>query len=73
MGRLAVWSARRLCALLAQYGFSVVRRKGSHIVLQKRSDGNSVTVTVPDHKEIAIGTLQSIIRQSKLPRELFEE
>jgi predicted RNA binding protein YcfA (HicA-like mRNA interferase family) len=29
-------------------------------------------VIVPDHREIRIGTLQSIIRQSQLPRALFE-
>jgi len=27
---------------------------------------------VPDHDEIRLGTLQSIIRQSGLPRSLFE-
>ena len=32
-----------------------------------------VTVIVPDHKEITIGTLGSIIRQSGLPRSLFEK
>jgi len=30
------------------------------------------TVPVPDHDEIRLGTLQSIIRQSGLPRSLFE-
>ncbi|MBB6088058.1 putative RNA binding protein YcfA (HicA-like mRNA interferase family) [Wenzhouxiangella marina] len=39
----------------------------------QRSVGNSsITVPVPLHKELKGGTLQSIIRQSKLPRELFE-
>jgi predicted RNA binding protein YcfA (HicA-like mRNA interferase family) len=30
-------------------------------------------VPVPDHAEVRIGTLMSIIRQSGLPRTLFEE
>lgn len=40
--------------------------------MQKRTDDSTITVPVPDHKEIRIGTLQSIIRQSQLRRELFE-
>jgi len=32
----------------------------------------TVTVPVPDHSEIRLGTLASIIRQSELPRSLFE-
>lgn len=34
--------------------------------------GGTVTVPVPDHAELAIGTLLSIIRQSRLPRAAFE-
>jgi predicted RNA binding protein YcfA (HicA-like mRNA interferase family) len=49
-----------------------VRRRGSHIVMQKRTDDSTITVPVPDHKELRIGTLHSIIRQSQLPREVFE-
>jgi len=41
------------------------------MVMQKREDGNTVTVPVPDHAEIRIGTLQSIIRQSGLTRAKF--
>ena len=50
-----------------------VRRRGSHIVMQGRTEESSITVPVPDHAELRIGTPQSIIRQSRLPRELFEE
>lgn len=40
--------------------------------MQKRADGTITTVPVPDHQELKIGTLASIIRQSGLPRTLFE-
>jgi predicted RNA binding protein YcfA (HicA-like mRNA interferase family) len=40
--------------------------------MQKKTPDWTITVPVPDHKEIRIGTLQSIIRQSQLPRALFE-
>ena len=72
MGRLRVFSGKELCRLLSQHGFQQVRQRGSHAVMQKRSDNSTVTVPVPMHDEIRIGTLQSIIRQSGLPRQHFE-
>jgi len=73
LARLRVFSGKELCALLGRHGFAEVRRRGSHVVMQKRLEGTTVTVPVPDHSELRIGTLQSIIRQSRLPRELFEQ
>jgi predicted RNA binding protein YcfA (HicA-like mRNA interferase family) len=49
-----------------------IRRRGSHIVMQRQLLNRTITVPVPNHDEIRIGTLQSIIRQSKLPRSKFE-
>lgn len=40
--------------------------------MQLRLSYTTVTVPVPDHREIRIGTLRSIIRQSGLPKSLFE-
>jgi len=40
--------------------------------MQKKIPGSTVTVPVPDHKELRIGTLRSIIRQSNIPRSEFE-
>ncbi len=74
MGRLRVLSGREVCAILEANGFSRIRQKGSHIVMQRRSvPGGSVTVVVPDHDELVTGTLASIIRQSGLARSLFEQ
>ncbi|TAN43648.1 MAG: type II toxin-antitoxin system HicA family toxin [Nitrospirae bacterium] len=68
MGRLRVLSGKDVCTILAQHGFSEVRRRGSHIVMQKKISEGTITVPVPDHNEIKIGTLQSIVRQSGIPR-----
>jgi predicted RNA binding protein YcfA (HicA-like mRNA interferase family) len=57
---------------MRQHGFAEVRRRGSHIVMQKRLSDTTITVPVPDHAELRVGTLRSIIRQSELPRSLFE-
>jgi len=69
---LRVFSGKELCRLLSQHGFQQVRQRGSHAVMQKRIGNSTVTVPVPMHDEIRIGTLQSIIRQSGLARQLFE-
>jgi predicted RNA binding protein YcfA (HicA-like mRNA interferase family) len=73
LGRLRVLSGREVCKIFAAHGFVQVRHRGSHIIMQKRVEGSTITVPVPDHDELRIGTLQSIIRQSGLPRVLFEE
>ena len=72
MGRLSVLSGRDVCRILARHGFREVRRRGSHVVMQRRAEGTTTTVPVPDHDELRTGTLLSIIRQSGLPRSLFQ-
>jgi predicted RNA binding protein YcfA (HicA-like mRNA interferase family) len=72
LGRLRVLSGKKVCAILMRHGFKEVRRRGSHIVMQRFSTPETVTVPVPDHAELRIGTLQSIIRQSGVPRSDFE-
>lgn len=72
MGKLRKLSGREVCAILSKYGFVQVRQRGSHVVTQKRTDAGTVTVPVPLHPELRMGTLQSIIRQSGLPRTEFE-
>ena len=72
MGKLRVLSGREVCEILKAHGFSAVRQRGSHVVMQKPSGTTTITVPVPDHSELKIGTLSSIIRQSGLTRSLFE-
>lgn len=72
MGKLRILSGRDVCRILEQHGFQLVRQRGSHIVMQRRTDGGTITVPVPDHAEIRIGTLQAIIRQSGIPRSAFD-
>ncbi|MDE0163795.1 MAG: type II toxin-antitoxin system HicA family toxin [Bryobacterales bacterium] len=61
MARLRVLSGREVCRILASHGFAEVRRRGSHIVMQKAEAGGTVTVPVPDHGALRSGTLRSII------------
>ncbi|MDD1621232.1 MAG: type II toxin-antitoxin system HicA family toxin [Methylococcaceae bacterium] len=72
MGKLRILSDREVCAILACHGFIQVRQRGSHMVMQKRLADSTITIPVPDHAEIRIGTLQSIIRQSGIAKHEFE-
>ena len=72
MGKLRVLSGKEVCAILIRHGFEEARRRGTHIVMQKRLPGTTITVPVPNHAELRMGTLQSIVRQSDIPRREFE-
>ena len=47
----------------------MIRQRGSHMILVK--EGRMATLSVPDHKEVAKGTLRSLIRCSGLTAEGF--
>lgn len=72
MARLPVLSGRDVCRILEAHGFREIRRRGSHIVMQRSTDAGTITVPVPDHPELKTGTLRGLIRQSGLPRGAFE-
>ncbi len=72
MPELRVLNGREVCAILAANGFGQVRQRGSHMIMQRQGPAGTTTVPVPDHREVRRGTLLSIIRQSGLPRALFE-
>ena len=71
MGKLRVLSAREVCRILEENGFVQVRQRGSHIIMQMQTEDSTITVPVPNYEELRIG-MRSIIRQSGLPRVLFE-
>jgi predicted RNA binding protein YcfA (HicA-like mRNA interferase family) len=72
VGKLRVLSGQEACAILARHGFMPIRQRGSHIIMQRKTADGTTTVPVPDHKELRMGTLRSIIRQSNVPRGEFE-
>ena len=72
MGRPRVLSGRDVCRILMAHGFVEVRRRGSHVVVQKVEGASTITVPVPDHPELRTGALLSIIRQSEVVRSAFE-
>lgn len=53
-------------------GFIETSRRGSHVKFTKAIPGGSRTVIVPDHREVARGTLRSILRQSRMTPDEFD-
>jgi predicted RNA binding protein YcfA (HicA-like mRNA interferase family) len=54
-------------------GFTEAGQSGSHIKFAKKTDEGMLTATVPKHREVAAGTLRSILRQAGLTAEEFEK
>ena len=69
--KLPIVSGIDVVKALNRLGFSISRQSGSHIILIKNNLEGKITVVVPKHKELAKGTLLSIISQSGLSKEEF--
>ena len=69
MPALPVLSGRKAVRVFEKLGWEVARQCGSHIILVK--EGEIATLSVPDHKEIAKGTLRSLTRSAGLTVEAF--
>ncbi len=65
-------SGREVVAALLKIGYEKDRQKGSHIVLRQAAYPHR-RVVVPDHREVAKGTLRKIIRQVGLTVEEFKK
>ena len=57
--------------LTKEFGFSVVRQKGSHVVLHKFVNGRKVVTVVPMHNEVKLGTLMGILDLAEIKKEDF--
>ena len=51
------------------FGWNVSRQSSSHVIMTKQ--GETVTLSIPDHKEVAKGTLRSLIRAANLTVDEF--
>jgi predicted RNA binding protein YcfA (HicA-like mRNA interferase family) len=69
MPQLPVMSGREVVRAFEKHGWEIARQRGSHIVMVKA--GQNVTLSIPDHKEVARGTLRSLIRSAGLTVQEF--
>ncbi|MEE9162522.1 MAG: type II toxin-antitoxin system HicA family toxin [Candidatus Neomarinimicrobiota bacterium] len=64
MPPVPVLRPREVVRTFERFGWEVARQRGSHIILTK--EGHIATLSVPNHLEVARGTLRSLIAKSGL-------
>ena len=67
MPKLPRISGKEAVKVFETLGFRIMRQRGSHVVLRK----GDVGCVIPLHKELAVGTLRSAIKQAELTIEEF--
>ena len=72
MSKLPRVSGREVVRAFARIGYEVDRQRGSHVVLRHR-DPPHRRLVVPDHREVAKGTLRKLIREAGLTVDEFLE
>ena len=70
MSRLPVCSGAEAVQAFRRVGYEVDHQTGSHIILRHPSQRR---LTVPNHRELAKGTLRALIREAGLTKEEFSD
>jgi predicted RNA binding protein YcfA (HicA-like mRNA interferase family) len=70
MSPLSILSGKEVVRVFEKFGWEIARQRGSHIVMIK--EGHIATLSIPNHKEVAKGTLRSLIRSAGLTIAEFE-
>ena len=71
MPKLPIISGLKLIKLFEKLGYERDHQTGSHVILRFKESPYR-RLTIPNHKELAKGTLRAIIKQAGLTREEFE-
>ena len=69
MPNVPLLKPREVVKAFRKLGWDVARQKGSHIILTK--EGHIATLSIPDHPEVARGTLRALIARAGLTIEDF--
>ena len=69
MANLPALSGKEVVKTFEKFGWVVARQSGSHIIMIR--EGAVVTLSVPNHREVAKGTLRSLIRSANLTVDEF--
>lgn len=69
MASLPALSGKEVVRVFESFGWRVARQRGSHIIMVR--EGELITLSIPNHKEVAKGTLRSLIRSANLTVDEF--
>jgi len=64
MASIPALSGRKVVKVFKSFNWQVARQSGSHIIMVKETQ--IATLSIPNHKEVAKGTLRSLIRAANL-------
>jgi predicted RNA binding protein YcfA (HicA-like mRNA interferase family) len=62
-----------IVSALRRDGWIVVRRKGSHLQLQRRANGQTQRITLPAHRPVKRSTLAKVLKQAGIDVDRFLE
>jgi predicted RNA binding protein YcfA (HicA-like mRNA interferase family) len=71
MPNVPLLSGREVVRVFERFEWQVARQRASHIILVKKDA--RATLSVPDHKEVARGTLRALIRAAGLTVDEFTQ
>ncbi len=69
MGHIPVLSGHEVVQIFESFGWHLARQNGSHLIMVKH--GQIATLSIPNHKPIAKGTLRSLVRSANLSMDQF--
>jgi len=64
---------REVVRKLKAAGFIQVSQKGNHLKFLKRTSAGTLTTIILRHRDIAVGTLRSILRQANISADAFDK
>jgi predicted RNA binding protein YcfA (HicA-like mRNA interferase family) len=73
VGKVPSLHHRKIVAALQRDGWVVVRTRGSHARLQKRTPERTLKIIVPKHRPVKRSTLSHILKQAEIDVERFIE
>jgi len=71
MGKLANISGKEAAKAFGRAGWQVVGQVGSHLVMTK--SGERANLSIPQHKELSVGTLRALIRAARISVDEFTD
>ena len=73
MSKLPLVSGAKTVKALQRLGFFVDRQRGSHVVMKKVTAEGERGCVIPMHKEVAPGTLRSVLKMAGVSPEEFSD
>ena len=70
MPKLPLLSGIEVVKVFSKIGYELDHQTGSHLILRNKERPHR-RLTIPNHKQIAKGTLRALIKQAGLTREEF--